>query len=104
MPCPRYGFRFEAVSRLLDLNLSLSVYLRSATFRQNLSFVPIFLHGIVGDVSTYRYLEPFTIVSVKFAIDFLVDPCSLLRQMRKMVLFRLATINVKLLLDTIWTG
>ena len=28
----------------------------------------------------------------------------LLRQMRKMVLFRLATSNVKLLLETIWSG
>ena len=28
----------------------------------------------------------------------------LLRQMRKMVLFRLATSNVKLILETIWSG
>ena len=42
MPSPRYGFRFEAVSQLLDLNLTLSVYLGtlgSATFEQILPFV-----------------------------------------------------------------
>ena len=36
------------MSHVTIITKSLSVYLRSATFRQNLSFVPIFLHGIVG--------------------------------------------------------
>ena len=43
MPSPRYGFRFEAVSLLGDLNLTLSVYLGNATFAQILPFVPLFL-------------------------------------------------------------
>ena len=47
MPSPRYGFRFEAVSQLGNLNLSVSVYLSSANFRRNLSFVPKILHGIL---------------------------------------------------------
>ena len=38
VPSPRYGFRFEAVSRLCDLNLTLSVYLGNATFAQFLTF------------------------------------------------------------------
>ena len=29
VPSPLYGFRFEAVSRLSDLNLTISVYLQS---------------------------------------------------------------------------
>ena len=33
MPSPRYGFRFEAVSRLWDLNLTLSVYRISSNKR-----------------------------------------------------------------------
>ena len=33
VPSPRYGFRFEAVSLLWDLNLTLSWYLGNATFR-----------------------------------------------------------------------
>ena len=47
VPSLQCGFCFEAEFQLLNLNLSRSVYLRSATSRQYLSFVPIFLHGIV---------------------------------------------------------
>ena len=39
------------------------------------------------------------------AYNFCYNPShKLLRPMRKMVLFRLATSNVKLLLETIWSG
>ena len=38
VPSPRYGFRFEAVSRLRDLNLTLSVYIGYAIFPQILQF------------------------------------------------------------------
>ena len=47
VPSPRYGFRFEAASRLWDLNLTLSVYVRNATLRYNLSLVSLFLWMIV---------------------------------------------------------
>ena len=48
VPSPRYSFRFEAVSRLWDLNLTLSVYLGNATFAKILPFVPLFLWMIVA--------------------------------------------------------
>ena len=38
VPSPRYSFRFEAVSRLWDLNLTLSVYLGNAIFPHILPF------------------------------------------------------------------
>ena len=48
MPSPRYGFRFESVSRLWNLNLTLSVYLGNATFAKILPFVYKFLTLIVA--------------------------------------------------------
>ena len=36
-----------------DLNLRLSVHLSSATFPQNLSFLPIFLHRVAASVIKY---------------------------------------------------
>ena len=42
VPSPRYGFRFEAVSRLWDLNLTLSVYIpRKCNFRANFDVWPL---------------------------------------------------------------
>ena len=48
MPSPRYGFRFEAVYRLRNLNLTLSVYLGNGTFAQIFPFVHKFLTLIVA--------------------------------------------------------
>ena len=39
---PQYGFCFAASFQLLDVTLSLFVYLQNATFLRNLSFVSIF--------------------------------------------------------------
>ena len=71
MPSLWCGFCFEVECQLWNLNLGLSVYLRSATFRLNLSFVPIFLHGIVGGVFP-DYLKIFlmSVCFIKITLSF----------------------------------
>ena len=44
MPSPCYGFRCEAISRLWDLNLTLSIYLGNATFEHFAVCPLIFFH------------------------------------------------------------
>ena len=55
------NFNWIRDNRIWDLNLTLSVYLRSTTFRRNLSFVPIFLSTIVATKTAQKqcYLKKF---------------------------------------------
>ena len=49
MPSPQYGCCFSALGpKFKPFRIS-----KYATFRKNLSFVPIFLHGIVGTYQIY---------------------------------------------------
>ena len=50
VPSPRCGFCFEAAFKLWCLKLTISVYIRNATFQFNLSLVSLFLWMIVSTI------------------------------------------------------
>ena len=71
MPNLRCVFCFKSEFQLWILNFSLSVHLRSATFRQNLLLVPIFLHGIVCNILFVEFQGVGSVKCQIFSVSFL---------------------------------